>query len=232
MNVVIQGHGVIGQATHALLDALGHEVTVHDPPAGVTGHPSEVCVVATPCADGFLDDPEWACRSERVVVRSTVRPEAFDAVSGACHWPEFLTEVSALDDVFHPDKLVWGGDPELMVRLLGEHHRKMEGRTVVTTPQAAAVAKLAVNTLYTAKVLLFNAFYDADPDGYGDVCASLALDQRITLSHHDPFHGGYRGAGGKCLPKDTANLAAFLKGSWAGDLIGCLVEHNTTLRGR
>jgi len=34
------------------------------------------------------------------------------------------------------------------------------------------------------------------------------LDKRVALGHFDVFHGGYRGIGGKCLPKDVDALIA------------------------
>jgi len=44
---------------------------------------------------------------------------------------------------------------------------------------------------------------------YEIVRECVAEDKRITPSHMDIFHGGYRGYGGKCLPKDTKSLITF-----------------------
>ena len=40
----------------------------------------------------------------------------------------------------------------------------------------------------------------------------LAADYRIGPSHLDVLHGGYRGFGGHCLPKDLDALIVFLDG--------------------
>ena len=37
----------------------------------------------------------------------------------------------------------------------------------------------------------------------------MAQDKRIGRSHLEIFHKGYRGFGGKCLPKDTQSLVQF-----------------------
>ena len=39
----------------------------------------------------------------------------------------------------------------------------------------------------------------------------MSADFRIGDSHLDVNHGGYKGYGGYCLPKDTAALMAFAK---------------------
>src|SRR3989344_2763599 len=46
---------------------------------------------------------------------------------------------------------------------------------------------------------------------YGLVRDIVGADRRIGRSHLDVTHGGYRGYGGKCLPKDTRTLISFAK---------------------
>ena len=41
---------------------------------------------------------------------------------------------------------------------------------------------------------------------YAVVKECAGADKRIGTSHFDPFHDGYRGYGGACLPKDTQAL--------------------------
>jgi UDPglucose 6-dehydrogenase len=41
---------------------------------------------------------------------------------------------------------------------------------------------------------------------YDAVKEAAAADKRIGRSHLEVFHKGYRGYGGKCLPKDTRAL--------------------------
>ena len=44
---------------------------------------------------------------------------------------------------------------------------------------------------------------------YNRVMESAAADKRIGRSHLEPLHKGYRGYGGKCLPKDIRALIQF-----------------------
>jgi UDP-glucose 6-dehydrogenase len=238
VNVVIQGYGAIGSATAELLDSLGHRVSLHDPARGHRAEPAEVCVVATPCADGFLDDAEWACRSDRVVVRSTVVPAAFDVLTPGAryHWPEFSCEQTVREEIAKPDKLVWGADsPDgFCERFLRGHYHALDDRVVLTTLRASAIVKLGINAHYVAKLAMFNALYDAvarDDCDYDDIVEALGLDQRITVSHAEPWHGGYRGAGGKCLAKDTTNLAAISEG-WAAEFLTAVLGANSALLAR
>jgi UDP-glucose 6-dehydrogenase len=67
------------------------------------------------------------------------------------------------------------------------------------------------------KVIFSNQIFDVcealDVD-YNVVKKGIAADPRIGGSHMEVFDSGYRGYGGKCLPKDTQGLielAAALK---------------------
>ena len=74
---------------------------------------------------------------------------------------------------------------------------------------AAELVKYAINTFYATKVVFGNMLYDlacslgAD---YSQVKEAFVSDKRIADSHFDVFAGGYRGYGGKCLPKDLLAL--------------------------
>ncbi len=238
MRVIVQGYGVVGTCTARILAAAGHEVVPHDPALGHTaeGH-ADVLVICTPCLDGFLDPLPDTCTWDQVVVRSSVVPNAFVVLDCPVHhWPEFLTEATAEADALSPDKLVWGHDgaaPEAFAReLLGAHYDKAP--VLHCSLQASSLIKLGINTIYTTKVLLANALYDAvgeDPKEYESVCWGLHLDQRITLTHTNIHQDGYRGAGGKCLPKDTRNLLRVLEGTIGGRLVRALVECNNLYRG-
>ena len=74
---------------------------------------------------------------------------------------------------------------------------------------SAELVKYAVNTYYATKVVFGNMLYDLcqslDID-YQEVKDAFVSDQRITDSHFDVMHGGYRGYGGACLPKDLLAL--------------------------
>lgn len=236
MRVIVQGAGVIGQPTAEIIRAAGHTVVIHDPDKGRVAHgEADVCVVCTPCRDGYL--PEL-CPADTYVVRSSVLPQAFEVLpqDKRHHWPEFLTERTAEHDALHPDKLIWGSDMpikgELVARtLLGAH---FDSAPFIWMPlEASCVTKLGINTIYTAKVMLANALYDAvggDEDTYRYVLRGLRLDKRIKLTHTDIWQDGFRGAGGKCLPKDSRFLAGLLKGHTTGVFLAAMCDANDRLR--
>jgi UDP-glucose 6-dehydrogenase len=65
------------------------------------------------------------------------------------------------------------------------------------------------NTWFSVKVVFANQMYDlcqkAGVD-YDAVRECVSADKRIGRTHLEIFHKGYRGYGGKCLPKDTRAL--------------------------
>ena len=66
---------------------------------------------------------------------------------------------------------------------------------------------------------------------YDQVREGLVNDKRIIDSHFDVTHGGYRGYGGKCLPKDVQTLAWFARQSQApARLIETIIELNDKLK--
>jgi hypothetical protein len=76
--------------------------------------------------------------------------------------------------------------------------------------RAAEIVKYAVNSYYAFKVIYANTLYDLCRQigaNYDVVRAGLTHDSRIIDSHFDVMHGGFRGYGGKCLPKDVKTLS-------------------------
>ena len=65
------------------------------------------------------------------------------------------------------------------------------------------------NTWFAMKVVFAEQMFDlcqALGVDYNRVKEAAAADKGIGRSHLTAFHGGYRGYGGKCLPKDTKAL--------------------------
>lgn len=237
--VVVIGYGVVGQATAAAL-TVPH--VPYDTGRGLTDAtgPATTVVVATPCLDGQIDcyDSIGRFDPDVVIVRSTVHPQAMREaherfpLAVVLHMPEWLSEATAETDALAPDKVVVGMASiddrklarHLIAQLFGPHYAS-PGLWV--SYEASTLAKIAVNSMYALKVWLLSTVYTAaentgvDVDEvYDDVCAAIAMDSRIQLSHAQPWHSGYRGFGGKCLPKDLAHL-----GQLAGGADRLAVEH-------
>ena len=71
------------------------------------------------------------------------------------------------------------------------------------------MAKYVANSFLAIKVSYANEIFELCERlgvGYERVRDIVAADGRIGPSHTDVFDGGYRGYGGKCLPKDSKSL--------------------------
>jgi len=149
--------------------------------------------------------------------------------------PEFLSEKTAAEDFVKPDKQLVG---------FTEQSKDVAQSVLDILPDApykkimpavsAELVKYAVNTYYATKVVFGNMLYDIAQSlgvDYSEVKEAFVSDQRIADSHFNVLHGGYRGYGGKCLPKDLLALVAFAKkqGVDAG-LLEKVNEMNTKYR--
>jgi UDP-glucose 6-dehydrogenase len=73
----------------------------------------------------------------------------------------------------------------------------------------AEMVKYFGNTWFAVKVAFGNQMYDVCQKlgiDYDRMVEAAAADKRIGRTHLNVFHKGYRGYGGKCLPKDTKAL--------------------------
>ncbi len=71
------------------------------------------------------------------------------------------------------------------------------------------MAKYAANSFLAVKVSYANEVFDLCERmkiDYAHVRDIVAADARIGGSHMDVLDSGYRGYGGKCLPKDSKSL--------------------------
>jgi len=183
-----------------------------------------VCV-PTPYSEGFdrsaLDDVfakiGGSGQTPIVVIKSTCVPGTTDYFQKQYPQlkilfnPEFLTQATAQEDFKNPDKQLVGfteqsqGVAQSVLDILPNAPYKK-----ILPATAAELVKYAVNSFYATKVIFGNILYDlAQALGvdYSEVKEAFASDKRITDSHFDVMHGGYRGYGGKCLPKDLLSLA-------------------------
>lgn len=231
MRTVIVGGGVVGGAMlRYYKEHTDHGAVLYDPPQGHTdkrvfiGADAAMLCVPTPFRDGAFDcSIVEACLNVipvnvPVVLRSTVQPgttarlQREYAARRFLYVPEFLTESSAYNDEVSPARVIVG---------YTEQSRGLVAMVTDLLPCAAYVrampatdaeaVKYFSNSFYAVKVSFANQFYDLCVRlgvDYDRVRQCAQHDPMIASQHLDVHHAGYRGFGGKCLPKDAAALLA------------------------
>jgi len=129
--------------------------------------------------------------------------------------PEFLDDRTAREDFVRPDKQIVGytkaskGVANEVLEML-----PIAPFSKIMTATEAEIVKYMVNTYYATKVVFANQFYDiCERTGvnFDEVRAAFESDRRVAPGNFDVWHGGFRGFGGKCLPKDLESLLAQAK---------------------
>lgn len=225
----IIGAGVVGGSLLAFLRDAGADVRVYDPPQGhasmeaLDGAGIVFVCVPTPYTPGRGFDDHYLSQamasvggSKTIVVKSTVLPgttmllqERFPQHRLLFN-PEFLREATAFDDFVHPDRQIVGctsvsaGEARRVMELLPRAPFEL-----ICSAGEAEMAKYVANSFLAVKVTYANEMFDLCKRlgiDYEPVRAIVAHDARIGGSHLDVFDNGYRGYGGKCLPKDSKSL--------------------------
>jgi UDPglucose 6-dehydrogenase len=117
--------------------------------------------------------------------------------------PEFLAEGRAVEDFFHPSRIVIGSRNRIAGEAVAALYAPLRAPVVHTDPVTAEFSKLAANAFLATKVSFANVLsrigesVGADGDG---LAKALSLDPRIGAGH---LRAGL-GFGGSCLPKDLA----------------------------
>lgn len=151
-----------------------------------------------------------------IVIKSTVLPGTTELLQKEFSRhkilfnPEFLTEATALRDMFCPNRQIVGvtdksadAGQEVMNLLPRAPFER------IVPSKEAEMVKYFGNTLYALRVAFANQMYD--------LCGKMGVDYEtvkecakpepmVGKTHLEIFHKGYRGYGGKCLPKDTRAL--------------------------
>lgn len=168
--------------------------------------------------------------SKIVVIKSTVPPGTTESLQKkhpehkVLFNPEFLTEKQAWQDFLKPDRQIVGFTAQsmdaahLVLSLLPRApfmspwgHATY--RPTKITAAEAEIIKYGGNVHFARKINFANVLADlAQSVGadYENVRMGMAADFRIGDSHLDVHHGGYRGFGGFCFPKDLDGFIADL----------------------
>jgi len=227
----VVGVGMVGGAMqHYFEKKEGIELFLYDNGKGL-GSPEEInraeivfiCVPTPYLKDGkgfdlsYVENAFDMLQGEKVVVvKSTVMPATTEMLQQKYPQhkvlmnPEFLTEETADQDMSYPDRQIIG---------YTEKSQDVAGDVMQLLPLApfervlpateAEMVKYFGNTWFSVKVSFANQMYDLCQImgiDYDRMVEAAAADKRIGRTHLNIFHKGYRGYGGKCLPKDTKAL--------------------------
>ena len=184
-------------------------------PAGAEGKP-DLTQVRAALAWVRIQRP----RNLVLVMKSTVPPRSgvgfvLDDLNGLdvdyVANPEFLREGRALQDWFHPDRIVLGADPgsSKAISVVKEMYSGIESPFLVTDITSAEMIKYASNAFLATRISFINemaSLCDATGASIDAVSDGLALDGRTGAR----IHAGV-GYGGSCLPKDVHALRHLAK---------------------
>lgn len=241
MNAFVLGYGVVGKATALALD-IRHHYDISDgntdairdfvEPLKALGSTHNryyfICVPTPSYEDGvqnteamrdvvqkvleFDPSPIFVLRSTVAIGTTRLFEETYKRPF--IHFPEFLTESSALKDSFFPDMIYIGSNDLVLSQELKTFLTEMIGEPIIVKPETSELLKYAMNTFFATKVTLGNIFRDIAMETGADYWET----QRALESHKwgskngwNPYHGNKRGFGGKCLPKDVLTLSRFDK---------------------
>jgi UDPglucose 6-dehydrogenase len=119
--------------------------------------------------------------------------------------PEFLREGQALNDWFHPDRIVIGADDPEAVKVVKALHQGINAPFMVTDITSSEMIKYASNAFLATKISFINeiaSICERVGASIDDVSGGIALDPRIGSS----FLRAGVGFGGSCFPKDVRAL--------------------------
>lgn len=232
MKIGILGLGFVGGATCKYFESKKIKVYKYDKFKKI-GSPEEVnradvvfVCVPTPFSPrkgfdlSFVEAAIGLLKGNKIVViKSSVIPGTIEKLQKKYPQhqflfnPEFLREASAYEDFIHPDRQIVGFSAKskaVAVHILKLLPKAPYSKTLPS--MEAETVKYMANSFLSLKVIFANQFYDlckALGLNYDEIRLAVGEDKRISHSHLDVGHGGYRGYGGSCFPKDVNAILEF-----------------------
>lgn len=229
--IAVVGSGMVGGAMVRFFRSKGIEPAVYDPPKGFADAgvltDAEIVFLAVPTPyyldgrgfdESFLREAIEAIPTggKTIVIKSTIIPGTTEKLQrdypqhAFLFNPEFLTEANADRDMAFPTRQIMGYTPaskDRAQRVLGLLPPAPYNGVIPAVE--AELVKYFGNAFLAMRVAFANQMYDicqAMNVDYATVRDAASADPRIGPSHLDVTHSGYRGYGGKCLPKDMRSL--------------------------
>ncbi len=156
--------------------------------------------------------PVGTCDKVEAVLRQVTEAD-LDVVSN----PEFLKEGAAIEDFFHPDRVVIGTDSDRAKARMAElYHPFVErpDQLLFMARRSAEMTKYAANCMLAARISFMNEMAgvcDKMHVDVDDVKRGIGTDRRIGRY----FLNAGIGYGGSCFPKDVKALLR------TGQSVGC-----------
>ncbi len=218
MKIGVVGYGFVGKSTvKALRDKA--EIKIHDPKLQYEDDLTD-CNIIFICINET--DPEMVNLENLIKILVTLNKKCFFVIrttvlAGITDYlaekynrefvfmPEFLREWNFEYDTDHPDKIVIGTKDDKIFELLSILF-KVNCPIIQVSPTEAELAKLALNSLATIKVVFAEELFDLAQNlkaDYNNIYKIFEADQNINPRHLIAGKDGYRGADGKCLKKDS-----------------------------
>lgn len=246
-SIGIIGYGVVGKATAEVLWRLGYAVHIRDasPAAQARAvadglHVLEehtaldalfLCVPETVIDEAMASAPECAL----TVVRSSVPPGTTDALSeqykrNLVHMPEFLREATATWDALNPQFMIIGAREEAAGQAVAKIFEPMRVPMAIVAPSTSEMVKLTMNTYFHTLISFWNEIHL--------MCELVGVESHIVgrLAAQDPRISPYGAhmhgdpAGGRCLPKDIAQMIGFAESvSYEPELLRAVQHMNERL---
>lgn len=143
--------------------------------------------------------------------------------------PEFLREGSAVEDTFHPDRIIIGeydeGSGKKLLDLYKEFYNNLLPPYIITNTVNAELIKYANNAFLATKISFINEIANICqriPGADVEIVAKgIGLDKRIGPL----FLKAGLGYAGPCLPKDLSALIAYAQSLGYGPLLLRAVQH-------
>ncbi|OGZ95160.1 MAG: hypothetical protein A2676_03455 [Candidatus Sungbacteria bacterium RIFCSPHIGHO2_01_FULL_51_22] len=228
--------GMVGDQLRRWFASKGHPMYAYDKFKGVGAlsdlHAADVIFLCLPTPhskkhvwgvdlSSFELVAKFFTHPKTFVVKSTVPPGTTAHLQKRfprhrfLHNPEFLTESTAWYDFIHP-----------VAQLVGYTHKSkgQAARVLAMLPrskteaalssEATEIFKYARNAYFANKVIFANHVYDlagAFGVSYDSLKDIMKKDPWIGANHLEVVHRGYRGFGGKCLPKDLKTLIRVMR---------------------
>ncbi len=179
-----------------------------------------------------------------IIIKSTVTPDIIEEFDhpNVVYNPEFLKEVSAIEDFLNPQFHVFGGEEDvvdLVENLYEDYSLCNPTVSYKMSLQEASMVKYTINSFLATKVMFFNQIYDICERlgaNFNAIMNAVGDDERIGSGHTKvPGYDGKRGFGGACLPKDTdafVNMAQDILGEDALSILQEVIKSNNKIRSK